>query len=174
MQKQQNGFAILEIIMGIAIIALVGVVAYLGVQTYSKSTTKVDDSAAATIVGEFYSKYYDLFNIPTTTPDSALANNSFLERHSAVAQYGTTSFIKAYSDTMIYNAKAATSDHVLCVNDDTIGTVTKPIVISHKLIGNKASVKVQDTPQDSPTANVMDVSVIYQNGLKIDSVTCHY
>lgn len=162
--------------MAVVIVILIGALGFMFWQNYMqpKATTDatstpaststpvvstIDDTAAATMVGEFYSKYYDSIKIYLNS-----ANPDKTEVNSLVSQYGTTNFVKTYNETTMY-------DPVLCVqalND------SRPTVTSHKLVGDTASVTVQTKwgTASAPTYNVMDVSVANQSGLKIDSVTC--
>lgn len=173
----QLGFGGVEIILICGVLILTGLIAYFGYQVATKldpavpwsntsaknviKTTSaatpaaIDDLAASKVVSAFYAQYFAGVTKPDLTDPTASAGKS------AVAHYGTAKFITDYNNFR-------DSDPVLCAQDSPNAL---PVVTSHKLRGNTALVAVQETWDSSSPTN-LSVTVVEQNGLKVDSVTC--
>lgn len=149
MQKNKKfGLTSLEVLLSTIVILLIGAVSYLAYQNYIKLAPAIDKEDAVTMVTNFYAKYYE-----------SVKNSS--DNRLIVSQFGTTNFINSFNNTDFMK------DPVLCAQ--TIAE-NSPTVKSYSLAGSVASV-ILETKYD--TKNVtMNVSVVNQNGLKVDSVTC--
>ena len=149
MQKNKKfGLTSLEVLLSTIVILLIGAVSYLAYQNYIKLAPAIDKEDAVTMVTNFYAKYYE-----------SVKNSS--DNRLIVSQFGTTNFINSFNNTDFMK------DPVLCAQNLA---ESSPTVKSYSLAGSVASV-ILETKYD--TENVtMNVSVVNQNGLKVDSVTC--
>lgn len=125
-----------------------------------------DNTNASILVGNFYSEYMAISN------DSSISTSDVMESRklAIVTKYGTASLVSKYKTE-------SAIDNVTCLQqylgaqkivnqkeDNKIITVTVQEDMS--LYNNDGSIKVERDPINIP------VSVIDQNGLKIDSIDC--
>lgn len=178
MNKKQSGFSVVELVMALVIVVLLGVVGWLAWDRMQKlssnndaatsksstntnassnstnnssqtNTSSIDGNAAASMVAEFYGKY-------------AVFGS---DREELIKQYGTTNLLSDWNSASS-DPSGAGSDPIECAQ-----AIPESVTVTgHSVSGSTATVSVKEA--FGSTDDNVTVSVVNQNGLKIDHVTC--